>query len=306
MRVRVAAAGAGTGVPGRPGELDRILAQGAERARGVAASTLATVYDEDRLPATRELSGLEEHPTVTGLIDHRTGLQSDRAASERVAAEVAANGRSDGDAKPSKLEQLRARYGWLDHLVRAGARYTDHHGDHYAAAITFFSILSLVPLLMIAFAVGRLRAVLQPESAERDPRRDRRRPCRPEHGRTPSTRSSTRPSPSGTRWPRSACSPRCTPGIGWMTNLREALSEQWAQSPGAAGLAEAAAVRPHRALRPRDRAGGLLRDHRRGVRIRRGRAGLRRAGGPGLGAGAAAAARRSCSASPRTSWCSCG
>jgi membrane protein len=58
------------------------------------------------------------------------------------------------DAKPSKLEQLRARYPWLDHLVRAGVRYTEHHGDHYAAAITFFSILSLVPLLMIAFAVA--------------------------------------------------------------------------------------------------------------------------------------------------------
>ena len=55
---------------------------------------------------------------------------TDRAASEPVAAEVAANERAAGDAKPSKLEQLRARHGWLDHLVRAGTRYTDHHGDH--------------------------------------------------------------------------------------------------------------------------------------------------------------------------------
>jgi membrane protein len=38
--------------------------------------------------------------------------------------------------------------------VRAGQSYTAHHGNHYAAAITFFSVLSLVPLLMIAFAAA--------------------------------------------------------------------------------------------------------------------------------------------------------
>lgn len=56
------------------------------------------------------------------------------------------------DAKPGLLQRYRLRYPWLDRLVRAGQSYTAHHGDHYAAAITFFSVLSLVPLLMIAFA----------------------------------------------------------------------------------------------------------------------------------------------------------
>jgi membrane protein len=37
---------------------------------------------------------------------------------------------------------------------RPGRGALQHHGEHYAAAITFFSILSLVPLLMIAFAVA--------------------------------------------------------------------------------------------------------------------------------------------------------
>ncbi|MGH3781334.1 MAG: inner membrane protein YhjD [Pseudonocardiaceae bacterium] len=58
------------------------------------------------------------------------------------------------DAKPSLFARARARYSWLDHLVRAGQSYTANHGDHYAAAITFFSVLSLVPLLMIVFAVA--------------------------------------------------------------------------------------------------------------------------------------------------------
>ena len=53
---------------------------------------------------------------------------------------------------PSRLTRLRSRHAWLDHLVRAGERYTEMHGHHYAAAITYFSVLALVPLLMVAFA----------------------------------------------------------------------------------------------------------------------------------------------------------
>ena len=219
---------------------------------------------------------------------------SDRAASERVAAEVAANGRSDGDAKPSKLEQLRARYGWLDHLVRAGARYTDHHGDHYAAAITFFSILSLVPLLMIAFAVAGYVLFFNPNLLNEI--RDAINAALP-----PNMADTINPIIDQAIAQRNTVAAfgllaALYSGIGWMTNLREALSEQWAQSPGAARAAEAAAVRPHRALRPRDRAGRVLRDHRRGVRFRRRPAGPGRSGRPGLGAVPPAAARRSCSA----------
>ena len=56
--------------------------------------------------------------------------------------------------QPGLLERYRQRYPWFDHLVRAGEAYLSNHGDHYAAAITYFSVLSLVPLLMIAFAVA--------------------------------------------------------------------------------------------------------------------------------------------------------
>ena len=63
----------------------------------------------------------------------------------------------------SKIEQLRERYPWLDHVVRAGERYTERHGDHYAAAVTYFSVLSLVPLLMIAFAIAGFVLRAQPD-----------------------------------------------------------------------------------------------------------------------------------------------
>ncbi|MEV6561956.1 inner membrane protein YhjD [Nocardia sp. NPDC051756] len=43
---------------------------------------------------------------------------------------------------------------WLDHLVRAGGRYQRQRGDYYAAGITYFTVLSLFPLLMVAFAIA--------------------------------------------------------------------------------------------------------------------------------------------------------
>jgi membrane protein len=53
---------------------------------------------------------------------------------------------SQQSTTPSRLERLRRRHPWLDHLVRAEERYTDRHGDHYAAGITYFSVRALVRL----------------------------------------------------------------------------------------------------------------------------------------------------------------
>ncbi|MEC3913134.1 inner membrane protein YhjD [Nocardia sp. CDC160] len=43
---------------------------------------------------------------------------------------------------------------WLDHVVRAGGRYQRQRGDYYAAGITYFTVLALFPLLMVGFAVA--------------------------------------------------------------------------------------------------------------------------------------------------------
>ena len=56
--------------------------------------------------------------------------------------------------RPSRLTLLRRRHEWLDRLIRAFSRYQSQYGDYYAAAVTYFSVLALVPLLMIAFAVA--------------------------------------------------------------------------------------------------------------------------------------------------------
>ncbi|MFI6363439.1 inner membrane protein YhjD [Nocardia sp. NPDC050630] len=43
---------------------------------------------------------------------------------------------------------------WLDHLIRAGGNYQRQRGNYYAAGITYFTVLSLFPMLMVAFAIA--------------------------------------------------------------------------------------------------------------------------------------------------------
>jgi len=136
---------------------------------------------------------------------------------------------AEDDAAPSKIQQLRARYEWLDHLARAGARYTERHGDHYAAAVTFFSVLSLVPLLMVGFAVAGYVLFFNPDLL-----------TQLQNAITANVPASIAQTlnPAITE----AIDSRNTvlsfgllaalySGINWMSNLREALSEQWAQVP---------------------------------------------------------------------------
>jgi membrane protein len=59
----------------------------------------------------------------------------------------------DPDA-PSFLDKQRAARPWLDHLVRAGKRYQDSRADFFAAGTTYFSILAIFPVLMVAFSIA--------------------------------------------------------------------------------------------------------------------------------------------------------
>ncbi|WP_370542001.1 YhjD/YihY/BrkB family envelope integrity protein [Amycolatopsis sp. FDAARGOS 1241] len=64
---------------------------------------------------------------------------------------------------PSRWARARARYRWLDHLALATNRYFDYGGYHYVASITYFSLLSLVPILMLASSVGGFVLASQPQ-----------------------------------------------------------------------------------------------------------------------------------------------
>lgn len=52
-----------------------------------------------------------------------------------------------------RLNDLRSRFPWLDHAVRAQQRYDNANGDFCAAAVTYYTIFAMFPLLMVGFAV---------------------------------------------------------------------------------------------------------------------------------------------------------
>ncbi len=63
---------------------------------------------------------------------------------------------------PGRFAVLRERYHWLDRVVRAGSRYVTYHGYAYAASITYFTVLSLIPLLLVALSVTSFVLAGQP------------------------------------------------------------------------------------------------------------------------------------------------
>jgi len=127
----------------------------------------------------------------------------------------------------SFLTRQRARRPWLDHLVRAGEAFTERYGNHYAAAITYFSVLSLFPLLMIAFAVTGF--VLAGDTALVDDMKTAITEAVPKGLDTiinevvdTSIRERNTIGVIGLL-------AALYSGLGWMTNLRDALTAQWGQ-----------------------------------------------------------------------------
>lgn len=128
-------------------------------------------------------------------------------------------------AKPGLLDRFRARWGWFDHVMRAQERYNDSKGDFYAAGITYFTIFALFPLLMVGFATAGFVLASQPDLLD-------------------DVTNSIKSAVSGdlgqslVELMDSAIDSRTSVGIiglataawaglGWMNNLREALSQMW-------------------------------------------------------------------------------
>jgi membrane protein len=136
-------------------------------------------------------------------------------------------------AKPGILDRLRARYEWFDHLMRANQRFNERKGSFYAAGLTYYTIFALFPLLMVLFAVAGFALSQQPALLAQIEFR-------------------IKASVSGHLGQQllnlidSAIKSRTSVGIvglalamwfglGWMTNLREALSQMWQQRHQRAG-----------------------------------------------------------------------
>lgn len=139
--------------------------------------------------------------------------------------------KADKTDKPSFLDKQRAARPWLDHLVEAGQRYQGSKGDYFAAGTTYFSIFALFPLLMIGFAVAGFVFVNNPDLLDR-------------------AKEKIAESVDGsmgdqlTDLMNQAIDSRTTigviglvvalyAGLGWMANLRMALTVQWGAEPEA-------------------------------------------------------------------------
>lgn len=128
-------------------------------------------------------------------------------------------------AKPGILDRFRTRYKWFDHVMRAQERYQDSKGDFYAAGITYFTIFALFPMLMVAFAIAGFVLASQPDLL----------------AEITDKIKSTVSGDLGQQLVQlmdSAIASRTSVGIiglataawaglGWMANLREALSQMW-------------------------------------------------------------------------------
>ncbi|HWC83993.1 MAG TPA: inner membrane protein YhjD [Pseudonocardiaceae bacterium] len=114
--------------------------------------------------------------------------------------------------------------------MRANESFGDHYGNHYAAAITYFSVLSLIPMLMVAFAVAgfvlagnqELIGQLQTGITKSVPG---------SLGQTLSQAVDAAIKSRGTEGVLGLVIALYS-GIGWMSNLRDALTAQWGQERG--------------------------------------------------------------------------
>ncbi|MBS1692245.1 MAG: inner membrane protein YhjD [Actinobacteria bacterium] len=130
-------------------------------------------------------------------------------------------------AKPGVLDRLRARYEWLDHVMRAQGRYESAKGDFYAAGITYFTVFAMFPLLMVAFATGGFVLSRRPELLDEIEHRIRDTISGDLGQQVVNLIDSA--IASRTSVGIIGLATAAWAGLGWMANLREALSQMWEQ-----------------------------------------------------------------------------
>jgi membrane protein len=128
---------------------------------------------------------------------------------------------------PGFLDRLRSRFPWLDRVMRAQERYNECNGNFYAAGITYFTIFALFPLLMVGFAAGGFVLASKPELLTQIENRIRT-VVSGDLGQQLVTLMDAAIASRGTVGVIGLATAAWA-GLGWMANLREALSQMWLQ-----------------------------------------------------------------------------
>ncbi|MBU8813509.1 inner membrane protein YhjD [Mycolicibacterium goodii] len=132
---------------------------------------------------------------------------------------------TEESAKPGLLDRMRAKRPWFDHVMRAQERYNDSKGDFYAAGITYFTIFALFPVLMVGFAIGGFVLASQPELMTQVEDKIRQAVSGDLGAQLIQLMDSA--IESRTSVGVIGLATAAWAGLGWMANLREALSQMW-------------------------------------------------------------------------------
>lgn len=136
----------------------------------------------------------------------------------------------DEPAKPGVLDRLRARYRWFDHVMRAQQRYQDSKGDFYAAGITYFTVFAIFPLTMVGFSIGGFVLANRPDLLAQ--LQDRIRTAVSGDFSRQLIEVMNSAIESRTSVGLIGLATAAWAGLGWMNNLREALSQMWGLQRG--------------------------------------------------------------------------
>ncbi len=133
-------------------------------------------------------------------------------------------------AEPGVMDRLRTRFPWFDRVMLAQERYNDSKGDFYAAGITYFTIFALFPLLMVGFAVGGFVLASRPELLAELETKIRGAVSGDLGQQLVNLMDSA--IDSRTSVGVIGLATAAWAGLGWMANLREALSQMWGLQRG--------------------------------------------------------------------------
>jgi membrane protein len=133
----------------------------------------------------------------------------------------------DDPGTPGRLDRIRARYEWFDHVMRAQQRYQDSKGNFFAAGITYFTVFALFPLLMLGFSVTGFVLASQPQLLQNLQGRVQQL-VSGDFG-TQLVDLMNTAIESRTSLGIVGLATAAWAGLGWMNNLREALSAMWEQ-----------------------------------------------------------------------------
>ncbi|MFD6196130.1 inner membrane protein YhjD [Mycobacteroides salmoniphilum] len=131
------------------------------------------------------------------------------------------------DDKPGILDRYRARFPWFDHIMRMQERYQKVNGNFYAAGITYFTVFALFPLMMVGFAVMGFVLSRRPDTIA-ELRGRISGAISGEVGNQLINLMDTAIA-SRTSLGIAGLATAAWAGLGWMANVRAALSAMWEQ-----------------------------------------------------------------------------